>query len=481
MATGGAPCHYRLPTRPWENTSVIPVSSVAKAREFVDSGAFFAELAAMVAYPTESGDPARRAAVGAYLDEILAPALAGLGCTVTEYANPDPAGGPFLVGTRVESPELPTLLCYGHADVVNGHEGQWSEGRDPWTLTADGDRWYGRGAADNKGQHLVNLAALRLLLAEQGALGFNLTFLVDSCEEVGSPGLAEFAAAHRDALRADVLIGSDGPRLDAATPTLFLGSRGAVQIELDVDLRPDSYHSGNWGGVIRNPATTLAGAIASLVDGHGRIQVPALLPPELPDPVRATLADITVAGGPGDPAPDENWGDTGLTAAERLYGWNTLEVLALGSADIDNPVNAIPGRARAVLQLRYVVGTDVRHVERDIAAHLTAHGYPMVQVGTTGLCAASRTAPDDPWVRWAKGVLEQVTDRPVAVLPNIGGSLPNDVFTDILGLPTLWLPHSYPGCLQHAPDEHLLAPIAREGMVLAAALFHALGHPSTEP
>ncbi|MGH3389588.1 MAG: M20 peptidase family dipeptidase, partial [Actinomadura sp.] len=129
---------------------MIPVSSVAKAREFVDSGAFFAELAAMVAYPTESGDPARRAAVGAYLDEILAPALAGLGCTVTEYANPDPAGGPFLVGTRVESPELPTLLCYGHADVVNGHEGQWSEGRDPWTLTADGDRWYGRGAADNK-------------------------------------------------------------------------------------------------------------------------------------------------------------------------------------------------------------------------------------------------------------------------------------------------------------------------------------------
>ena len=68
----------------------------------------------------------------------------------------------------------------------------------------------------------------------------------------------------------------------------------------------------------------------------------------------------------------------------------------------------------------------------------------------------------------------------MAVLPNIGGSLPHAVFTEVLGLPTLWLPHSYPGCLQHAPDEHLLAPIAREGLVLATGLFHALGDPSRE-
>ena len=66
---------------------------------------------------------------------------------------------------------------------------------------------------------------------------------------------------------------------------------------------------------------------------------------------------------------------------------------------------------------------------------------------------------------------------PHGVLPNFGGSLPNAVFTDVLGLPTLWLPHSCPGCLQHAPDEHLLASIAREGLVLATGRFHSLGHP----
>ncbi|MEV7548628.1 M20 family metallopeptidase [Amycolatopsis sp. NPDC089917] len=458
----------------------IPAELVSKAQEHVDSGAFFAELAELVRYPTVSDRPSGRVAIKAYLDEVLTPALNALGCVVTTYPNPDPDGGPFLIGARAESPELPTLLCYGHADVVAGHEGEWSEGRDPWTLTADGERWYGRGSADNKGQHLVNLTALRLLLAETGSLGFNLKFLFETGEEIGSPGLDAFVAAHREELSADVLIASDGPRLDAATPTLFLGARGSVRIALDVDLRPDAYHSGNWGGVLRNPATTLTGAIACLVDGHGRVQVPELLPPELPDSVRAALTDLEIGTTPGDPALDEGWGDTALTAAERLYGWNTLEVLSLGAADIDRPVNAIPGRARAMLQLRYVAGTDVDGVGEAITKHLAARGFSMVDVIAEASFVASRTPVDDPWAGWAQGVLDEVSDRPVAILPSFGGGLPNHVFTDVLGLPTLWLPHSYPGCLQHAPDEHLLAPIAREGLVLATALFHALGRRGEE-
>jgi acetylornithine deacetylase/succinyl-diaminopimelate desuccinylase-like protein len=439
-----------------------------QARAHVDSGAFFAELARLVAYPTVSDAPEGRKAIQAYLDEVLTPALTGLGCDVTQHPNPDPAGGPFLVGVRVESPDLPTLLCYGHADVV-GEAGRWSEGRDPWTLTADGDRWYGRGTADNKGQHLVNLTALRLLLEAKGELGFNLKFLFETGEEIGSPGLDEFAAQEKELLKADVLIASDGPRLDAATPTLFLGARGGVRITLEADLRPDSYHSGNWGGILRNPATTLAGAIASLVDGHGRIQVPALLPPELPESVREALADVVVD------APDEDWGDPRLSPAERLYGWNTLEVLALDAGNADRPVNAIPGRARAVLQLRYVAGTDVGDLTVTVREHLAARGFPMIEVTTEASFRASRTPVENPWVTWAKSTLDAVADRPVALLPNFGGGLPNHVFTDILGLATLWLPHSYPGCLQHAPDEHLLAPVAREGLVLAIALFSAFG------
>ncbi|MFJ9781013.1 M20 family metallopeptidase [Amycolatopsis sp. NPDC101161] len=439
-----------------------------QARAHVDSGAFFAELARLVAYPTVSDAPEGRAAIQAYLDEVLTPALTGLDCEVTQHANPDPAGGPFLVGVRTEGTDLPTLLCYGHADVV-GEAGPWREGLDPWTLTADGDHWYGRGTADNKGQHLINLTALRLLLEARGTLGFNLKFLFETGEEIGSPGLTEFAEQEQDLLKADVLIASDGPRLDAATPTLFLGARGGIRIDLDVDLRPGGSHSGNWGGILRNPATTLTAAIASLVDGHGRIQVPALLPPELPESVREALADVVVD------AADEGWGDPRMSPAERLYGWNTLEVLALDAGNADRPVNAIPGRARAVLQLRYVAGTDVGDVTATVREHLAAQGFPMIEVTTEASFRASRTPVDDPWVAWARQALDAVVEKPVALLPSFGGGLPNHVFTDVLGLATLWLPHSYPGCRQHAPDEHLLVPVAREGLVLATALFGAIG------
>ncbi|MET8847707.1 M20 family metallopeptidase [Amycolatopsis sp. NPDC004625] len=444
------------------------------ARAHVDSGALFTELARLVAYPTVSDAPEGRAAIQAYFDEVLTPALTGLGCEVTQHANPDPTGGPFLVGVRTEGPDLPTLLCYGHADVV-GEAGEWGDGRGPWTLTAEGDHWYGRGTADNKGQHLINLTALRLVLAERGRLGFNLKFLFETGEEIGSPGLTEFAGQEQDLLAADVLIASDGPRLDAATPTVFLGARGGVRIDLDVDLRPGGRHSGNWGGILRNPATTLAAAIASLVDGHGRIRLPELLPPELPGSVRAALADVVVE------VPDPTWGDHRLTPAERLYGWNTLEVLSLGAADVDRPVNAIPGRARAVLQLRYVAGTDVDGIAPAIRKHLAEHGFPMVSVRTEAAFRASRTPVDNPWASWAKSTLDAVADRPVALLPSFGGGLPNHVFTDVLGLATLWLPHSYPGCRQHAPDEHLLAPVARDGLVLATALFDAFSSAPPTP
>src|SRR5262245_11094721 len=92
-----------------------------------------------------------------------------------------------------------------------------------------------------------------------------------------------------------------------------------------------------------------------------------------------------------------------------------------------------------------------------------------------GFFRASRLDPEDPWVGFAARPLEQTTGRKPTILPNFGGSLPNDSFADVLGLRTIWIPHSYAGCSQHAPDEHLLAPIAREGLGMMAGLFWDLG------
>ncbi len=448
---------------------------IAKAHEYFDTGLFFRELGELVQIPSESQTDEGCVALSAYLDELLVPRLESLGCTVRTYANPVSNGGPLLIATRCESPELSTVLMYGHADVVRGMAESWSDGLSPWTLTERDGHLYGRGTADNKGQHLIDLAALAMLLEAEGHLGFNLTVLFETGEEIGSPGLADFVAAHRDELAADVLIASDGPRLDARTPTLFLGARGGVDIDLDVDLRDGAYHSGNWGGLLRNPATTLAGAIGTLVDGHGRVQLDSLLPQHIPGSVIDSLRGVEVGRTTGGPDIDTGWAATELTAAERVFAYNTLEVLAMSAGDIAEPVNAIPGRARARVQLRYVVGTDVDDLEARLRRHLDDHGYPMVSVTIGTAFPASRTDPDNDWVRLARASLERTVGERIAVLPNIGGSLPNYVFTDLLGLPTVWMPHSYPGCRQHAPDEHMLTAVAREGLAMAVGLFFDIG------
>src|SRR5258708_36469485 len=96
----------------------------------------------------------------------------------------------------------------------------------------------------------------------------------------------------REERTADLFLASDGPRLAADRPTIFLGCRGGIRIHLDVNLRDGSHHSGNWGGVLANPATILASAIATLVDGKGRLLLGALKPPRISNQIRAALADV---------------------------------------------------------------------------------------------------------------------------------------------------------------------------------------------
>jgi acetylornithine deacetylase/succinyl-diaminopimelate desuccinylase-like protein len=459
----------------WWAGVVTRSAAIEYASDYFDSGAFLADLARRVAFQTESGLPSRRADLAAYLEREMAPSAVRLGAAARVLDNPGD-GGPLLIARRHEGDGLPTVLTYGHADVVPAEPHRWRRGLDPWLVTVEGDRWYGRGTADNKGQHSINLAALeQVLRARGGRLGFNLVILIETSEESGSPGLAEFCTRHRDELSADLLIASDGPRVSAEQPTVFLGSRGSAGFTLRVALRDRSYHSGNWGGLLRNPATVLAAAIACLVNGHGQILVPALRTPPIPDVVRDALAAISVGGGPGDPDIDQEWGEPGMTPAERVIAANTIEVLSLAAGNPEAPVNAIPGSASAHCQLRFVVGTDITGMTAALRAHLDEHGFGMVSITPGHVMHASRTDPAHPWVRFTLASLERTAGIRLALLPNLGGSLPNHAFTDQLALPTIWIPHSYPACAQHAPDEHLLAPLARQALRLMTGLFWDIG------
>ena len=459
-------------------------NAISRAEAYFDDGRYFADLSRRVALATESQNESRAADIRAYLTDEMTPSLKEMGFNCHLLDNPILERLPMLAAERIEDPSLPTVLTYGHGDVVRGMDEAWSPGLSPWRLVRDGDRWYGRGVVDNKGQHTLNLGALAAVLRERGRLGFNFKVLIDMGEEMGSPGLRDVCRREKKRLAADVLIGSDGPRLKADRPLLFGGTRGCLNFDLTVDCREGGHHSGNWGGLLANPGVILAHAIASLVDGRGRILVPELRPDGIPESVRRVLAEIDQLGVDG-PEQDPDWGEPDQSQAEKVFGWNAMEVLAFATGDPEHPVHAIPPRAFARCQVRFVVGRDPDEFAPAVRRHLKRHGFDRVQVRLSEedasvkteepVCQATRLLPDHPWARWAVASFERTGGRKPMFLPNVGGSLPNDVFTDIIGLPTIWIPHSYPGCSQHAPDEHLRASIYREAIGLMAGLFWDLG------
>ena len=449
--------------------------AVAAAAEAFDNGAFKRRLAGLVAIPSTSQDPGHEADLARYLDEGIAPWLREMGFTVAVHPNPVAGFGPILLAERLEA-EGPTAVTYGHGDTVRGLAEQWRAGLDPWTITEEDGLWYGRGSADNKGQHALNLLALDQVLRRRGGrLGFSLKLVLETAEERGSVGLREFVAAHADALRADVLIGSDGPRVASDTPTVSTGTRGVYNFTLRLQVRPGGVHSGNWGGMTTDPAIVMAHCIAAIVDRNGRILVRDWLPP-IPAAVRDALRGLELRAEGEAATIDPGWGEPGLTAAEKVFATNSFIVLAMTSGRPENPVNAVAPDAVAHCQIRYTVDSDPAGFAPALRRHLDAAGFPEVAIeGELVRMSASRTDPSSPWVRFAADSLARTLGRPVQIIPNGGGGLPGDVFVDHLGVPLIWIPHSYNGCKQHGPNEHLLMSAAREGLVGMAGLWWDLG------
>lgn len=458
--------------------------AIGRAEAYVEHGDFEADLTRRVAIRTESQkfpDPAALAECRTYLDVEMTAAFAEMGFTSRIYDNPIPGQGPVLLATRDENSSLPTILGYGHGDVVRGMEPQWTKGAGPWVTARDGDRLYGRGTADNKGQHSINIAALKSVMAERGGrLGFNAKFMIEMGEESGSKGLKDLVRAHKSDFAADVLIASDGPRVRQDRPTLALGCRGAMNFDLVCDLREGGHHSGNWGGLIANPGFLLSHALASIVGRKGELLIEALKAPPMTPAVRDVLADVAIDGGDTGPTVDEWWGEPDLKPAERVYAANTFNILAFTCGTPSHPVNAIPPKAIANCQLRFVAGTATDSIIPAIARHLAENGHDHVKVVpppaiNDGTFGASRIEPDHPWAMFVRGSVQRSSNRPPAVIPSSGGSICNDVFTDDLGMPAIWVPHSYASCSQHWPDEHVLMPIMKSAAGLMAGIYWDIG------
>jgi len=458
--------------------------AIGRAYEKLDSGEYLDDLGRRIAIPTESQVPERGPELHRYQVDEMAPSFDRMGFACEIIDNPVPARGPVLVARRIEDPDRPTVLIYGHGDVVRAVADEWSDGIHPYVMKIDGDRVYGRGAVDNKGQHTLAMSAMQAVLEERaGALGFNAKFIIETGEEQGSPGLKQIVDQNADLLAADMFLGFDGPRKSFGRMDLNLGCRGGVFFDLIVDLkRSGGLHSGHWGGVLPDAGIILAQALRTITSPTGRIHIEDWLPKSVPETVLQACRNIIVDPVPGTPEPDPGWGHTELSAREKTLAWTSFIVLAMRTGNPDNPVNSVPSYAKARCQIRHTVDVARDAFVPALRRHLDEHGFEDVDINTEigrDQFPASRTDPDHPWVRWICRSIVETTGVEPNVLPCSSGSNPSEMFKAGLNVPVIWMPHSYSGCNQHGADEHGLKSLFREGLGVVAGLYWDLGEAGT--
>jgi acetylornithine deacetylase/succinyl-diaminopimelate desuccinylase-like protein len=337
---------------------------------------------------------------------------------------------------------------------------------------------YGRGSSDNKGQHLAQLWGLRAVLTASGELPVNVKVLIEGEEEVGSPHLPDLVREHRDLLQADVAITSDGPVHRSGRPQLVLGTRGQLGVELRTRGANQEAHSGSMGGLLPDPSWPLVQLLSTLRSTDGRVAVAgfydSVRPPSpaeraLLAAMPTDLADHLHAYGlPELPPPAE------LGYYERLMFQPTMTITGLGSGYTGPGVKTlIPNGAMARLDMRLVPDQNPEVVFRLLQEHVTERDTS-VELTLLSAVPPSRTSVDDRYVRLLEDALAFATGRRPFVVPSLGSTLPNHVFTEILGIASVLLPYANPDQCNHAPNENLVLNRYKDGMRTCAAVLYRL-------
>ncbi len=388
------------------------------------------------------------------------------------------AGWPVVFGRRSERPNGPTVLLYGHYDV------QPPDPLDAWTSppfepTIRNGRIYARGVGDNKGQHFANLLAIESLLTCEGVLPCNVIVLLEGEEEIGSPRLADFVREHRALLGADLVVTSDGPVHETGRACLVFGVRGVALFELRARGANNDLHSGNWGGVAPNPLWTLVHCLGTMKDADGEITIDGFYDAVLP-PTRLEREALDAL--PYDRAKiEESLGVAELDApldrpiADRLAVWPTLTINGLRGGYVgDGSKTVLPCEAVAKCDIRLVEGQTHDDVLAKVEAHVRKHA-PGVQFVPLGGMDPSKTPLDSPFADpIRRGIVAAQGEEPL-IVPALGGSLPDYVFTKILAIPAFGVPYANPDEANHAPNENLEVERFFAGIRTGAAVLSQLG------
>jgi len=407
--------------------------------------------------------------------ELLVETLQGLGMEAEAVPT---EGHPMVLGRRADAPGAPTVLLYGHYDVQPPDPLEAWES-PPFEPTIRDGRIYARGAGDNKGQHFAQLLAIEAHLAVHGKLPCNVIVLLEGEEEIGSPRIADFVRAHADRLGADLVVTADGPLHPTGRPLVTFGVRGMAGFDLVVRTGRTDAHSGNHGGTMPNAIWTLVHLLSTMKTPDGQITIDGLhdpiVPPSNAQREAASALPVDVPGYLAEMGLSRLDTPEDRPFHDRLMFHPTLTINGLhGGYGGPGSKTVLPCAAIAKCDIRLVPDMTPDQVLNCVRAHVARHA-PEVEVVPRGGMLPSRTPIDSPFTAPIVEAVRAARSVEPYLVPSAGGSLPDYVFTKILGLPAFVVPYANADEANHAPNENMEIALFHAGIRTGAALLDRLG------
>src|SRR5215204_2170910 len=349
-----------------------------------------------------------------------------------------------------------TLLSYGHYDVQPPEPLELWES-DPFEPATRDGVIFARGVADDKGDVMARIQALRLYIEEHGSLPFKLKFLIEGEEEVGSPSLAPFVRGNKDLLFADACLWEGSMKDEARRPMIFCGTKGMLYVELRTKGASYDLHS-MYGGLAPNPAWRLVQALRTIKDENGEISLDGLeelIEPPSKEDLKA-IEEIPF----DEPALKASWVveafDRNLTGKEALKEYllrPTANIAGIQSGYTGpGSKTIVPSEAFVKMDFRLVSGQSPGPVLELLREHLYRRGFSDIEVVDLHGVEAAKTPVGSPLVRAAVETWRDIGAREAVVYPTIGGSGPTSLIATELGIPTIMT-----GAIVN-PESHIHAP-----------------------
>jgi acetylornithine deacetylase/succinyl-diaminopimelate desuccinylase-like protein len=432
----------------------------------------WADLERLVAIPSVASEDRLPVPAGRAGAELVAALYREVGIEDIQLVDADD-GSVVVVGHRDGPAGAPRVLLYAHYDVQPpGDTGTWSS--DPWTLTERGGRWYGRGAADCKGNLVMHLTALRALRDVDGGWPLELTVVCEGSEEMSTGGLERLVAAQPELFAADVIVVADTGNVEAGVPTVTTSLRGTGSVLVTVRTMAGPVHSGAFGGAAPDAMAALIRALDTLRDDQGATTVTGV-----PADGRWTGAAYPVERFRSDAGVLDGVDVIGRgDVADSLWARPVATVLAIEGPAVKDVTASVQGEARAVVNLRVPPGVDAAAAQQRLVDQLTAavpwNARITVEPKTLGRPFAART--DGPAYAALATAMEQAYGRPM-VQQGQGGAIPLCVALAEAHpeAEILLIGVEEPACRIHAPDESVSPDELRRTAVAEALLMRALG------